>query len=281
MSDRKNKTWFITGASRGLGYEIAVAALAAGDNVVATGRKLDALRNVYEPDERLLLLALDVCSQSQAEDCAKQAVAHFGGVDILVNNAGYGQLGVFEEVAAERISAQFETNVFGLMGVTRAILPYMRERRQGRIFNISSIAGAIGFEGASAYCAAKFAVEGFSECLAAEVKQFGIGVTIVQPGFFRTDFLDDSSISYGDLRVSDYEQYSAAVLGGYRSRNHQQAGDPAKLGEALVKLSREENSPLRFAAGSDAVQYLGAAYSARQEEVDKWASLSITTDIQE
>ncbi|AZZ95229.1 SDR family NAD(P)-dependent oxidoreductase [Hahella sp. KA22] len=281
MSDGKNKTWFITGASRGLGYEIAVAALAAGENVVATGRNLDALRKVYESDDRLLLLALDVCSQSQAADCAKQAVARFGGVDVLVNNAGYGQLGVFEEVATDRISAQFETNVFGLMDVTRAILPYMREQRKGRIFNISSIGGAIGFEGASAYCASKFAIEGFSECLAVEVKQFGIGVTLVQPGFFRTDFLDDSSISYGDLRVSDYEQYSTAVMAGYRIRNHQQAGDPAKLGEALVKLSREENCPLRFAAGSDAVQYLSQAYSARQSELDQWASLSVSTDILE
>ncbi|MBU6951679.1 SDR family NAD(P)-dependent oxidoreductase [Hahella sp. HN01] len=281
MSDGKNKTWFITGASRGMGYQIAVAALAAGDNVVATGRSLDALRKVYESDDRLLLLALDVCSQSQAEDCAKQAAACFGGVDVLVNNAGYGQLGVFEEVASERISAQFETNVFGMMGVTRAILPYMRQQRQGRIFNLSSIGGVIGFEGASAYCAAKFAVEGFSESLAAEVGQFGIGVTIVQPGFFRTDFLDDSSVQYGEQRIGDYERYSTAVAEAYRSRNHQQAGDPAKLGEALVKLSREENSPLRFAAGSDAVQYLTQAYNVRLSELDKWASLSVSTDIVE
>lgn len=279
MSDTQLKTWFITGATRGLGQQIANAALAAGDNIVVTGRNLNTLLNTYPQHERLLALQLDVCNPQQAEQSIKTAFEHFGSLDVLVNNAGYGQLGLFEEIAAHHIPPQFDTNLFGLMAVTRAALPYMRQQRRGQIYNISSIGGALGFEAASVYCATKFAVEGFSESLAPEVKQFGISVTIVQPGFFRTDFLDNSSVRYGDLQLADYQAYSEQVNGFYKQHNHQQAGDPAKLAQALVKLSALEQRPLRFAAGSDALQYIGNAYQARLQELQQWAELSASTDI--
>ncbi|RAJ93599.1 oxidoreductase [Aliidiomarina maris] len=281
MANAQTKTWFITGAARGLGFEIASAAAAAGDNVVVTGRNLEKLQTAYSSHgSNVLTLELDVCNDKQINTCVKQAIEHFGRIDVLVNNAGYGQLGIFEEIARQKIESQFNTNVFGLMAVTRAVLPYMREQRAGQIFNISSIAGTAGYDGASVYCATKFAVEGFSESLALEVKQFGISDIIVEPGFFRTDFLDDSSVSYGDIQLDDYKEYSAAVNDSYQSHNHQQAGDPVKFGQAILTLANEDNPPLHFAAGSDAVENIRTAYNAHLKDLNDWAHLSTTTDIE-
>ncbi|WP_299966855.1 SDR family NAD(P)-dependent oxidoreductase [uncultured Roseobacter sp.] len=235
MTDDK-KVWFITGASRGLGLQITKAALDAGDRVVATGRNADAVTKALPETDDALALQLDVTNATQADAAVAKTVDHFGRIDFLVNNAGYGQLGVFEEIEHEKIVRQFDTNVHGTMHVTRAVLPTMRLQKSGHIFNISSIGGALGFDIASIYCATKFAVEGFSECLALEVKPFNIGVTIVEPGFFRTDFLDESSIRYADQPISDYAEYAKAAQGFYQSQNHVQAGDPAKLGAALVRL---------------------------------------------
>lgn len=280
MTDLQQKTWFITGAGRGLGFHIASAALAAGEKVVVTGRDIAKLQSAYPETDRLLALALDVCDEQQIAQGVEQAVKHFGRIDVLVNNAGYGQLGIFEEIAADRIQPQFATNVFGLMALTRAVLPYMRQQRSGQIYNISSIGGVAGFEGAAVYCATKFAVEGFSASLAAEVKQFGISVTSIEPGFFRTDFLDNSSVRYGDQPLDDYREYSATVNGSYQQHNHQQAGDPAKLGQVLVTLSQQAEPPLHFAAGSDALQVVTDTYEARLKEVATWADLSTTTDFE-
>lgn len=280
MANQKTKTWFITGAARGLGFQVAQSAVAAGDNVVITGRNIEALRAAYKGHgANLLALELDVCQQDQIERGVKQAVEHFGQIDVLVNNAGYGQLGIFEEIAGHKTEHQFETNVFGLMAVTRAVLPYMRKQKEGHIINISSIGGAAGFDGASVYCATKFAVEGFSESLALEVKQFGIDVTIIEPGFFRTDFLDPSSVSFGDHKLEDYQAYSEQVNASYQNHNHQQAGDPVKFGQVVVTLANEASPPLRFAAGSDAIEVLGKAYRSRLQELEDWSHLSTTTDI--
>lgn len=279
MTTNESKVWLITGATRGLGLEIAKAALAAGDRVVATGRDVAKMEAALPASDAVLALGLDVTDASRAVAVADAAVERFGRIDVLVNNAGYGQLGVFEELAPETIARQFDTNVHGLMHVTRAVLPYMRAAKTGHIFNISSVGGALGFDIASIYCATKFALEGFSECLALEVKPFGIDVTIVEPGFFRTDFLDASSIRFADAPVADYAGYAKATQDFYKSRNHVQAGDPAKLGAALVRLSREAEPPLRLPMGSDAVEYLGQAYEARQAELSKWAELSRSTDI--
>lgn len=273
-SNPTRPVWFITGAARGIGREIALAALAAGHQVAATGRDLAALQAAFAGHEGAVqCLALDVAQPQQAADAVAQAVQRFGRIDVLVNNAGYGQLGLFEEIEAADIERQFATNVFGLMHVTRAVLPQMRQQRAGRIFNLASIGGFAGFESSSVYCAAKFAVEGFSESLALEVARFGIQVTVVEPGFFRTDFLARSSVRYGSRRVADYPRVD------YESYNGRQPGDPARLGRVVVQLAAMAEAPLHFVAGSDALQYATQAFERRLAEVQRHAALSVTTDL--
>lgn len=274
-----SKIWFVTGAARGLGAEIAKAALAAGDRVVVTGRRREALEAAFGPDsETLLSLTLDVTREADALAAVEATLARFGRIDVLVNNAGYGNLGLFEETTDAEARAQYDTNVFGLYNVTRAVLPAMRRQRSGRIFNISSVGGLLGGEGGSLYCAAKFAVEGFSESIAREVAPFGIHVTIVEPGFFRTDFLDQTSVQYGSRQIEDYAALSAQMKAFWDARNHAQAGDPAKLGRVLVDLAERAAPPLRFAAGSDAVAMIGGKIASLQAELDAWKDLSVTTD---
>ena len=274
-----SKIWFITGAGRGIGAEIAKAALAAGDKVVATGRRIEQLNAAYaNHGEQVLSVALDISREHDAVAAVEVALARFGRIDVLVNNAGYGQLGLFEEVASADVERQFQTNVFGLMHATRAVLPTMRKRRSGHILNLASVGGFMGFENASIYCAAKFAVEGFSESLALEVAPFGISVTVVEPGFFRTDFLDKSSVRYDNKKIADYEEASAASRSTYDSYNHQQPGDPVKLGRLLVELAAMTEPPLHFVAGSDAVSFAMGAFERRRSEVETHAALSSTTD---
>jgi NAD(P)-dependent dehydrogenase (short-subunit alcohol dehydrogenase family) len=276
------KTWFVTGAARGIGAEVVKAALAAGDNVVATGRKRAQVEKAFETlepfAERGLAVELDVTSEEQATAAVEAAVARFGRIDVLVNNAGYGQMGAFEENEVGDIERQFATNVFGTLHVTRAILPVMRKQRAGRIFNLSSVGGIVGFPGASIYCSTKFAIEGFSESLALELAQFNIHVTIVEPGFFRTDFLDGSSVRYGAKVIEDYARSSAEAKASYDSHNHQQAGDPAKLGASLVRLASMEKPPLRYVAGSDAVEWILGKETAMRNEIEQWRELSVSTD---
>jgi len=263
-----------------MGAEIARAALSAGDKVVATGRDRQRLQQRFdEYGERVLALELDVSQSPQAGAAVERALAAFGRIDVLVNNAGYGQMGLFEEVTAEEIQCQFDTNFFGLLHVTRAVLPAMRRQRSGHIFNISSIGGVYGFAGAGVYCATKFAVEGFSESLAPELAPFGIHMTIVEPGFFRTDFLDASSVRWSEHRIDDYAEMSAALQNGYTAHSHHQAGDPAKLGAALVLLAGEEKPPLRYAAGSDAYAGVSEQLAKRVDELRAWRVLSESTDI--
>jgi NAD(P)-dependent dehydrogenase (short-subunit alcohol dehydrogenase family) len=274
-----SKIWFVTGAARGLGAEIAKAALAAGDRVVVTGRRREALEAAFGPDsDSVLSLPLDVTREADALAAVEATLARFGRIDVLVNNAGYGNLGLFEETTDAEARAQYDTNVFGLYNVTRAVLPAMRRQRAGRIFNISSVGGLLGGEGGSLYCAAKFAVEGFSESIAREVAPFGIHVTIVEPGFFRTDFLDQTSVQYGSRQIEDYAELSAQMKAFWDARNHAQAGDPAKLGRVLVDLAERAAPPLRFAAGSDAVAMIGGKIASLQAELDAWKDLSVTTD---
>ena len=275
-----NKVWLITGAARGLGAEIAKAALAASDQVVATGRSREAVEKTFaEYGKAVLPVTLDVTNEAQAALAAAAALERFGRIDVLVNNAGYGLLGMFEESTTEAVERQYATNVFGLMHVTRAVLPVMRRQRSGHIFNLSSIAGQISVAGGSLYCSSKWAVEGFSEGLADEVSPFGIGVTVVEPGYFRTDFLDGSSVQYGSQAVEDYAARSSALRADWNERNHQQAGDPAKLAEAVVMLASLEHPPLRWAAGSDAVEVIAGKAAALTENLERWRELSVSTDI--
>ena len=274
-----SKTWFITGATRGLGADIATAALKAGDRVVATGRQRAAVSDRLGPDsDRLLSLSLDVGDAAQAQEAVAAAVARFGTIDVLVNNAGYGHIGFFEESTPADIEAQFATNVFGLFNVTRAALPAMRAARRGHVFNLSSTAGIRGIAAGSLYCATKFAVEGFSESLAHELAPFGIHVTIVEPGPFRTDFLTPESMRFAATEVADYDARRAEMRASFEQRNGKQAGDPVRLAAAIVTLAGEASPPLRFAAGAMAVQAMDAKVVSMKAELDRFRALGLATD---
>ncbi len=276
-----SKVWFITGASRGIGLEITRAALAVGDRVVATARTPANIMALFEGgQERLLALSLDVTAPEEASAAVKAALDAFGRIDVLVNNAGYGQLGMFEESSSAEVEKQYRVNLFGTMDVTRAVLPIMRSQRSGHIFNITSIGGLRGGVGGSLYCSTKFALEGLSESLAAELESFGIHVTAVEPGFFRTDFLDSSSVRYADPSIADYAEASEQLRTFYDARSHQQAGDPKKLAEALVQLAAHEHPPLHFLAGTDAVAVMEARIERDQSELATWRHLSIATDVE-
>jgi len=274
-----SKTWFITGASRGLGADIASAALKSGGNVVATGRQRAAVSDRLGPDnDRLLTLSLDVSDAAQAREAVAQAIARFGAIDVLVNNAGYGHLGYFEETTDADIQAQYATNVFGLFNVTRAALPAMRAARRGHVFNLSSVAGYRGIEAGSLYCSSKFAVEGFSEALANELAPFGIHVTIIEPGPFRTDFLTPESLKFIAREVPDYAERRSATRASFEQRNGKQPGDPVLLAEAMVTLANAARPPLRFTAGALAVNGLDAKLAGMKVELDAWRELGLATD---
>lgn len=273
------KTWFITGASRGLGVEFAKAALRAGDNVVATGRNVNDVRtNIGADSAQLLTLAQDVTDIAQTQQAVAAAIERFGAIDALINNAGYGHLGFFEEAAPEDIQAQYATNVFGLFNVTRAVLPAMRSQRRGRIFNLSSLAGVRGSEFASLYCSSKFAIEGFSESLAREVAPFGIFVTIVEPGPFRTDFLSRQSLRFGATHIADYDGRRDKVRAAFEDRSGQQPGDPVKLAEAVIRLASEPNPPLRFLGGAFAFETASAKVAQMKSDFDTWKEVTLSLD---
>ena len=273
------KTWFITGASRGLGGEIVQAALRAGDRVVAAVRNLAGSGDTLaSASDQLLRVELDVTDAAQAGTAVDAALSRFGTIDVLVNNAGYGHYGFFEESTIDDARDQIATNLFGVLHVTWAALPAMRTARKGRIFNLSSLGGFVGGQMASLYCATKFAVEGFSESLAKEVAPFGIHVTIVEPGPFRTDFLTARSVRFGQKRIADYDDRRSAILAGVEERNGRQPGDPAKLAEAIIALAKTDQPPLRFLAGSVAVNAADEKLTSVRAELEHWRQLSISTD---
>lgn len=278
-SQTEGRVWFVTGASRGLGAAIVRTLLDAGERVVATARKRDGLTAAFGADsEALLSLSLDVTDQTAVQTAVASALEYFGRIDVLVNNAGYGHLSVFEESTPEDAFTQYDTNVFGLMHVTRAVLPGMRAQRSGRIFNVSSVGGIVGGASGSLYCASKFAVEGFTESLAQEVTPFGIHATIVEPGFFRTDFLEPTSVRHASLTIADYAPTADALKAFYDQRNKNQAGDPAKLAQALITLADAEQPPVRWCAGTDALAMVQAKINSLQAELDAWRELSAGTD---
>ena len=272
------KTWFITGASRGFGLRIARLALAKGDNVVATARRADAVTEALGAHPRLLAVALDVTDEAQARAAADAAVARFGRIDVLLNNAGFGLLGAVEEASAEDVERLYRTNVFGLLAVTRAVLPHMRARRSGRILNISSIGGYRGAAGFGVYSSTKFAVEGLSEALHAELAPLGIHVTVVEPGYFRTDFLDASSLSVSATCIDDYSETAGAVRGRAVDLNHAQPGDPDRLARVLVDFADAPNPPVRLPLGSDTVAAIEAKHASDAAILAEWRRVSISTD---
>lgn len=274
-----NKIWFVTGASSGIGAGVVRAALEAGDRVVATARNVEKLRSAIDhpASDRLVFIPLDVTNEQQAQAAVKAAVETFGRLDVLVNNAGYSLLGNLESLSIDQIERQFATNFYGVLHVMRAALPVMRTQRSGRIFNVSSMAGVIGYPTAAAYAATKFAVEGLSLSVAQEVERFGIKVTVIEPGFFRTDLLAPHSVVYGETAIDGYDAPGAikAQWDGYHGT---QTGDPAKLGTAIVQLATMASPPKQFFAGSDAVSGITADLKARLEQVDAHKTLSSSTD---
>lgn len=271
-----SKVWFITGASRGLGTEIAKAALTAGDRVVATGRNPQAVCEALGDHKQLLTVELDVTDEAQAIKAIKAAVDHFGQIDVIVNNAGYAILGALEEISDAEVREQFDTNVFGLLNVTRAAMPILRAQRYGHIINISSVAGFHGAAGGSAYCATKYAVEGITECLSVEIAPLGLHVTVVEPGYFRTEFLSSSSVRVASAVINDYAENPAASRDAVLAVHGHQANDPVKLAKALIVLANAEHPPLRFTAGSDAVGYFEGELKKRYDELAAWNHLSVS-----
>ena len=252
MSEKK--VWFITGAGRGMGVDIAQAALAAGHSVVATGRNADRVEKAIGAHEELLAVALDITSTEAAQAAAATAVERFGRIDVLVNNAGNFYAGYFENISPEQFRAQMETNFFGPLNVTRAVLPVMRRQRRGQVITITSTAGLIGQEFCAAYAASKFALEGWMESLRFDLEPYGISTMAVEPGFFRTELLvEGSSTIWPELEIEDYAERTAQTIEAWKIMNGQQGGDPKKLARALVTLSDSETLPLRFVAGADAI----------------------------
>lgn len=272
------RVWFITGASRGFGALIAEAALKAGDAVVATARDPSTITARLGSHERLLATRLDVTIEGEAHEAVGQAVKTFGRIDVLVNNAGYGLLGAIEEASDAETRRLFGTNVFGLLSVTRAVLPHMRRQRAGHIINISSVGGYTSYPGWGVYGATKFAVEGLTEALAGEVASLGIKVTVVEPGFFRTDFLDDASLARTAQSIDDYHASVGKTRAVAAEFNHGQRGDPRKLAQAFLKLVDAQDPPLRLPLGNDTVQRIEAKNAFVARELAAWRSVATSTD---
>jgi NAD(P)-dependent dehydrogenase (short-subunit alcohol dehydrogenase family) len=272
------KTWFITGASRGFGARVAELALTKGDNVVATARRAADIAKRFGEKPNLLAAPLDVTNEAQARAAAALAVERFGRIDVLLNNAGFGLLGAVEEATAAEIEALYRTNVFGVLAVTRAVLPTMRAQRSGRILNISSIGGYRGGAGFGIYCSTKFAVEGLSEALHDELAPLGIRVTVIEPGYFRTDFLDASSLSASAVGIADYAGTAGAVRARAANLNHEQPGDPEKLARVLVDFAEAPDPPVRLPLGSDTVAAIEAKHASDAAILAKWRAVSVSTD---
>ena len=273
-NDTTPKTWLITGAGRGMGVDFAAAVLAAGHRVVATGRNPDVVSAAVGEHENLLVTRLDITDSQSAEEAVTAAVERFGGIDVLVNNAANFFGGFFEELSPEQVRSQFETNLFGPMTVTRAVLPVMRKQRFGLVIAISSTAGVVADPFASAYAASKFALEGWIEALTPEIEPYGIRTLIVEPGFFRTELLEPESTTFAELSVDDYAQRTAETIPAWQAMNGKQAGDPAKLARALVALAGSDEPPLRWVAGEDAVERVEQKARLLLQQVDAHRELS-------
>jgi NAD(P)-dependent dehydrogenase (short-subunit alcohol dehydrogenase family) len=271
---KNNKVWFITGAGRGMGVDIAKAALGAGNKVVATGRNTDKVSKALGKSEDLLILKLDITKSADAQSAVKAAVERFGRIDVLVNNAANFYAGYFEELSPEQMENQISTSLIGPMNVTRAVLPIMRKQRSGQIITISSTAGLIGFEFGTAYAASKFGLEGWMQSLQAEVEPFGIHTTVVNPGFFRTELLTEESTNYADKPIADYNERRAKQMEFWKGYNGQQSGDPAKLAQALITISNEDKPPFRFIAGADAVATAYQVSATLKQQTDAYRDLS-------
>jgi NAD(P)-dependent dehydrogenase (short-subunit alcohol dehydrogenase family) len=275
------KVWFITGAGRGMGVDIAQAALAEGRAVVATGRNTEGVANAVGEADDLLVVELDITSSASAAAAVQAALDRFGRIDVLVNNAGNFFAGFFEELSPQQFEQQLATNLGGPLTVTRVVLPVMRKQRSGHIITISSTAGIVGQEFCSAYAASKFGLEGWMESLRFEVEPFGIHTTIVEPGFFRTELLTKASTAYADLSIDDYAGRTAETRLAWEAMSGQQTNDPAKLAKALVTIADEEPPPIRWVAGADAVATVEQKAHELLAQVDAYRDLSSSLAVDE
>jgi NAD(P)-dependent dehydrogenase (short-subunit alcohol dehydrogenase family) len=273
MTDKK--VWLITGAGRGMGIDIARAALAAGHAVVGTARNAGSVTSGLGEQDDLLAVPLDVTDPAAAEAAVATTVERFGHLDVVVNNAGSFYAGFFEEMASEDFRAQIESTLFGPVNVTRAALPQMRAQRSGLVVTISSTAGiASTGDFLTAYAASKFGVEGFMEALTTEIAPFGIKTMLVEPGFFRTELLSAQSTNYAEPSIDDYAERTRATVAGWQSMDGKQGGDPAKLADALVQLVALDEPPRRFAAGADAVELFETKARTLLDQVNAHRDLS-------
>ena len=270
----EKKVFLVTGAGRGMGVDIAKAALAAGYAVVATGRDPEKVARAVGAAGDLLAVRLDVTDPASAQAAVRAAVDRFGRIDVVVNNAGNFIAGFFEEISPDDFRAQVETNLFGPLNVTRAVLPVMREQRSGLVVTISSTAGIVGGEFTSAYAAAKFGLEGWMESLAVEVEPYGIRTMVVEPGFFRTDLLTPESTRYAEPTIGDYIERTEQTVTAWSGMNGRQGGDPAKLAAALIQLVDSAEPPMRWAAGADAVGVLEQKAKTLLAQADAHRELS-------
>jgi NAD(P)-dependent dehydrogenase (short-subunit alcohol dehydrogenase family) len=279
MADKM--VWFITGAGRGMGVDIAEAALAAGHAVVATGRNTEAVADAVGDADDVLVVELDITSVASAEAAVQTAIERFGSIDVLVNNAGNFYAGFFEQLTPEQITRSLTTNLVGPMNVTRAVLPGMRKQRSGNVVTITSTAGIVGQEFCSAYAAAKFGLEGWMESLRFEVEPFGIHTTIVEPGFFRTQLLTSKSTTYADFSIDDYAERTAQTRPAWEAMSGKQTNDPGKLARALVTVLDQEQPPLRWVAGADAVATVEQKANELLAQVDAYRDLSSSLAVEE
>ena len=273
------KTWLITGASKGLGLTLTKKLLSQGYNVVATSRTLDALKNAVGVDAaNFLPLAMNIVDEADVKQGIGEAIAHFGSIDVVVNNAGYGLMGGLEELSDAEARTNFDVNVFGSLNVIRQVLPHLRANKNGHLFNISSIGGFNGgFPAFGIYCATKFAVHGFTESLSQEVKPFGINVSLVMPGYFRTNFLDEGSIVTPKTEIEDYVNVRAMQNAHQHSINANQPGDPEKAVDVLIKVAQEKNPALHLFLGADAYETAAQKIALVQKDLEIYRELGTST----
>lgn len=275
---KKQKVWIITGASRGFGLEIAKAVLATGDQVIATVRRNPENVQAALNDKNLVVTILDVTNEAQTRRVAELAVERFGRIDVLVNNAGFGLLSAVEEATDAEVKANYDANVFGLLAMSRAVLPYMRKQRSGHIINLSSVGGLTGIIGWGLYGSTKFAVEGITEAMALELAPLGIHATAVEPGFFRTDFLDPSSLTRSKNVIADYGETVGNMRSFATQVNRKQPGSAVKLAEAFVKLAASENPPVHLPLGKDTLQMFKEKMDKFNADIESWKEVITGTD---
>jgi NAD(P)-dependent dehydrogenase (short-subunit alcohol dehydrogenase family) len=275
----QGKTWFVTGTSQGIGLVLVKALLAQGYNVAATARNLEGLKAaVNVTSDQFLPLQVDLIDEKSVAQAVTTTISKFGNIDVLVNNAGYGLIGGIEESSNKEVQDNFDVNVFGLLNVTRAVLPEMRKAKSGHIFNISSVFGLIAGAGWGVYCGTKFALEGLSEALAQEVKPFGIHVTIIEPGYFRTNFLNSGSIVTSAQPIADYTEIQETKRKHAAEIPGTQPGDPEKAAAVIISTAKLATPPLRLLLGSDAYQYANYKIQMLQEGIEANKAVTLSTD---